>query len=61
MEKLIQAQHDAMQFGKTPLCIEHAKFEVLQAIDPKAAERAKRYLWSRIERSSGRAKQWRSQ
>ena len=48
-------QHDARQMGKTLLylksCMESVRTEALQIIDPKAAERAKRYIWSRIERN----------
>ena len=48
-------QHDARQMGKTMLCMEsvwaEARAEALRIIDPKAAERAKRYIWSRIERN----------
>ena len=48
----------ARQFGKTLLGIEAARIEIMQAADPVAADRAKRYIWSRIKRtqpSSGRA------
>lgn len=48
----------AEQLGKTLLGIEAARIEIMQAADPVAADRAKRYIWSRIERNqanSGRA------
>ena len=44
----------AEQFGKTLLSIEAARIEIMQAADPVAAERAKRYIWSRIERNQAR-------
>ena len=44
-------KHNAEQFGKTMLCMESVRAEALRIIDPKAAERAKRYIWSRIERN----------
>lgn len=51
-------EKEMRQMGKTQMCIDRAYNMVMQAADPKAAERAKRYIWSRIERnqsSSGRA------
>ena len=45
-------EHDARQMGKTMLCMESVRAAALRIIDPKAAERAKRYIWSRIERKS---------
>ena len=51
-------EKELRQMGKTALCIERARVMVLQATDPVAADRAKHYIWSRIERNqanSGRA------
>lgn len=41
----------AEQFGKTLFGIEAARIKIMQAADPVAADRAKRYIWSRIERN----------
>ena len=49
----------AEQFGKTKTMLfvsTPTKVVPIKEVDPKAAERAKRYLWSWIKRSSGRAK-----
>ena len=57
-----QLEHDVIQMGKTGVCLrkamEAARIRIMQAADPVAADRAKRYIWSRIERnqaSTGRA------
>lgn len=44
-------EQDARQMGKTLLTMQGVRAEALRIIDPKAAERAKRYIWSRIERN----------
>ena len=56
----LQRCEEAEQFGKTKTMLfvgTPTKVVPIKAIDSKAAERAKRYLWSRIERSSGRTEQ----
>jgi hypothetical protein len=50
-EKQTKPSRDAQQFGKTLLGIEAARIEIMRAADPVAADRAKRYIWSRIERN----------
>ena len=47
----------AEQFGKTKtmLFIRTPMKTVAMKADPKAAERAKRYIWSRMEHTAGRA------
>lgn len=53
-----EIKHNLRQMGKTQMCIDRAYNMVMQAADPVAADRAKRYIWSRIKRnqpSSGRA------
>lgn len=57
--RALQRCEAAEQFGKTKTMLfigTPTKVVPIKEVDPKAAERAKRYLWSRIERSSGRAK-----
>ena len=51
-------QHDAEQHGKTLLCMEFVQTEALRINDLKAAERAKRYIWSRIERNKKRGERY---
>lgn len=53
---LNQLEHDIIQMGKTQMCIDRAYNMVMQAADPKAAERVKRYLWSRIDSQERRHK-----
>lgn len=51
-------EKEMRQMGKTQMSIDRAYNMVMQAADPVAADRAKRYIWSRIEcnqASSGRA------
>lgn len=51
-------EHEIRQMGKTQMCIAKWKNMAMQAADPVAADRANRYIWSRIERAeaeSGRA------
>lgn len=65
---LNEDEHDMRQMGKTKLHLRKAaevvflltptKTVIMPPADPKAVERAERYIWSRIERnqaSSGRA------
>ena len=46
-----EIEREMRQMGKTGLCIGHAYAMVLKAADPIAADRAKRYIWSRIKQN----------
>lgn len=57
-EEVFLLEHEIRQMGKTQMCIAKWKNMAMQAADPVAADRAKRYIWSSIERNqanSGRA------
>ena len=60
----VEQPDEALQPGQTCywitglLCIAKWKNMAIQAADPVAAERAKRYIWSRIERNQ--ANDWRA-